>query len=223
MSQRTPRQNLIVNNGSDPFLLSDFVTNLNTLDSAPGIAPCTSSTRPVWGANQSGRLIYETDTRRIIAWSGTAWVEPTAATGEWHASVNPNTTMGPSAAATHTMGTLTALRPCSVLFMIKMHCAMALTGQGNYIIGSLLVDGGDRTIGGQQLDSYMQWPSISSPSQAGLDHRHITFFGFASLTVGNHSIATKFTTGTAASTQIRNYGVSVAGLIVAGAAGASTL
>jgi hypothetical protein len=43
----------------------------------PGV--CTSTTRP--SVPYTGQLIYETDTRRIAAWNGSAWIYETAADG----------------------------------------------------------------------------------------------------------------------------------------------
>ena len=81
MSTRTTKMNLVSNSGSDSFLLQDFATNWNTLDSAPGIYICTSQTRPTWGSNQAGRAIVETDTFRNLIWNGGNWQEPLVAPG----------------------------------------------------------------------------------------------------------------------------------------------
>lgn len=43
----------------------------------PGV--CTSTTRP--SVPYTGQLIYETDTRRVVAWNGSAWIYETAAEG----------------------------------------------------------------------------------------------------------------------------------------------
>ena len=43
----------------------------------PGV--CTSTTRP--SVPYTGQLIYETDTRRVAAWNGSAWIYETAAEG----------------------------------------------------------------------------------------------------------------------------------------------
>jgi hypothetical protein len=53
----------------------DFTDAFSVIDGAPGLFICTSGTRPgTWGANQSGRLILETDTTLIWRWTGVAWV-----------------------------------------------------------------------------------------------------------------------------------------------------
>lgn len=48
-----------------------MATNLQKLDDVPGYKPCTSGTRPSWGAAQAGMLIVETDTGLIWRWDGT--------------------------------------------------------------------------------------------------------------------------------------------------------
>lgn len=62
---------------SDDFHMSVINDNWATLDSTPGILICTSSTRPsgpsAWGAGQTGRFIYETDTKTLLGWDGAAW------------------------------------------------------------------------------------------------------------------------------------------------------
>lgn len=48
---------------------------LSQLDQAPGIFPCTSSTRPSgWGGAQNGIHIFETDRGLLWRWNGTAFV-----------------------------------------------------------------------------------------------------------------------------------------------------
>lgn len=70
----SPRLGLTRMAGSDPFLRQTLVDNYDVLDAYPGYYPCTSTSRPSWGAAQAGMMIVETDTGRLLRWSGTAWV-----------------------------------------------------------------------------------------------------------------------------------------------------
>lgn len=88
MSSLTKRLNLIKPDGTDPFLLSDFTNNFNTIDSHPGIFICTSTTRPSWGVSQNGQLIFETDTRRTLMWNGTSWHDVQLASAAWINGLN---------------------------------------------------------------------------------------------------------------------------------------
>lgn len=56
--------------GTDPFLLTDFNSNTDLIDRAPGVYYCTSSTRPSWSSPQAGRMIVETDTKKMFIWPG---------------------------------------------------------------------------------------------------------------------------------------------------------
>jgi hypothetical protein len=56
--------------GTDPFLLTDFNSNTDLIDRAPGVYYCTSTTRPSWSSPQAGRMILETDTKKMFIWPG---------------------------------------------------------------------------------------------------------------------------------------------------------
>lgn len=73
MPTPTDRLGLITHTLADTFAIQDYTDNWQALDDYPGIFVCTSITRPVWGVNQEGISIYETDTDLIFTWDGTAW------------------------------------------------------------------------------------------------------------------------------------------------------
>lgn len=72
----TPSTKLGINifSTADQFSTAQYNANWQTLDGSPGFYICTSTTRPVWGANQSGMRITETDTLLTWLWNGTAWI-----------------------------------------------------------------------------------------------------------------------------------------------------
>lgn len=117
MSTNSQHLGLKIPDGSDPFLRTDFVQNDNILDSYPGTWIATSTTRPTWGTSQTGMLILETDTRRTMLWSGTAWKEMLTGPAMWYGSLRPNALIAKSTTVTYTVGTFTTHRPGSVLVM----------------------------------------------------------------------------------------------------------
>jgi len=75
MAGSTTRLDLNTFDGSDPFSETPFNINWGKLDAAPGVHVCTSSTRPAypdWDTNQIGRLIFETDTKRLYEYIGSS-------------------------------------------------------------------------------------------------------------------------------------------------------
>lgn len=64
---------LTVPSRTDQFSTSDIAGNWQSIDRAPGVHVCTSSSRPNWNAARAGRMIYETDTDLMWAWTGAAW------------------------------------------------------------------------------------------------------------------------------------------------------
>lgn len=74
MATNTPKTGLVRPALLDQHLITHFQTNADILDKIPGAFLCTSSTRPsTWGVNQTGRTIWETDTKLLWHWSGSAW------------------------------------------------------------------------------------------------------------------------------------------------------
>jgi hypothetical protein len=90
---------LKLNDETDPFQLSDFTANYQILDASPGVFICTSTTRPNWGANQNGRLIFMSDLKQLSYWNNTSgWTDlrdsaPVFAGGYFiDADLNPGST-----------------------------------------------------------------------------------------------------------------------------------
>ena len=112
MSSFTGKLQLKRPDGTDPFLRQDFIDNWNKIDAAPGLHICTSSGRPAWGSGQSGRLIFETDTERVMQWNGTAFVEPAFGPKAYSgALIFSGVTQGEGSTVRRDIGTLTVSRP----------------------------------------------------------------------------------------------------------------
>ena len=100
--------------GSDPFLRADFNYNQDRIDDYPGYFPCTSGTRPTWGAAQAGLLIFETDTGKILRWTGTVWETPNVFPKAVLFTANPGVSVAANTTYTQAMGNFTPPRPCSI-------------------------------------------------------------------------------------------------------------
>jgi hypothetical protein len=70
VSTLTQRLSLLRDTVGDRFRTQDYTDNWLALDDHPGTYVCTSTTRPTWGAAQSGMFIFETDTLRRFLWDG---------------------------------------------------------------------------------------------------------------------------------------------------------
>jgi hypothetical protein len=115
MSSFSTRLSLKRPDGSDPFLRQDYVDNLNKLDAAPGIHICTSSGLPSWGSNENGRLVYETDTDRLMRWNGTAFVEPAYGPKAYSAAITySGITQGESVAINRAIANITVARATNI-------------------------------------------------------------------------------------------------------------
>lgn len=127
MSTTSQHIKLKIPDGSDPFLRTDEVQNLTTIDGYPGTWICTSTTRPTWGASQAGMLILETDTRRQMLWNGTAWKEMLTGPAMWYGSLRPYALINRSTTVSYTVGTFTTHRPGSVLVLASVEAALPNT------------------------------------------------------------------------------------------------
>ena len=74
MPTPSTRMGLRVPATTDRFSTADVAYNWQQLDKYPGIYVCTSGTRPVWGANQAGMVILESNTGLPWEWDGTNFI-----------------------------------------------------------------------------------------------------------------------------------------------------
>lgn len=95
MVAHTSRTGLTRPTNLDQHLTDHYVEDNDILDDIPGPYICTSVTRPsTWGVAQAGRPMYETDTKLLWHWSGSAWqrVYPKGLLGEGSRTTNLSTT-----------------------------------------------------------------------------------------------------------------------------------
>lgn len=119
MVDLTDRVALRKNDGSDPFLRDDFTYNWDRLDDYPGYFPCTAGTHPTWGVDQAGLLIHETDTGKVLRWTGSAFVTPNIFPKVATFTASPAVSIGAGVTYTQAMGSFTPPRTCGVLLMVK--------------------------------------------------------------------------------------------------------
>lgn len=183
MSTYTPRLQLKRNDGSDPFKRQDFVDNWNKLDAAPGITPCTSTSRPSWGASQAGRVILETDTRCEYEWSGTAWLPILTATSGWSLGTQPNVTQARNTSATYSLGTITTSRPGTLLMDLDAVCACIDTTQQS-VAASIWVNGAPAST---LYVGFGQWTGANNNGSYN-DYRTIGSKAWKAVPAGTHTI-----------------------------------
>lgn len=188
---KTSKVGLTTNLENDPFLLTDFNNNWNILDSQPGIFPCTSSTRPSWGAAQAGRSIMETDTFRMLTWSGSTWREPVIAAPMWSLMVAPQQAISAGSMATYTMGTIKVLRPCQLILINSGQMAVR-TSDGQWASFTSYVNG--QAAATNTLSAYSQWPAMVKGNTTA-DYRNEAWFStYSAPAAGNYTIATRANT-----------------------------
>ncbi|MEV7675113.1 hypothetical protein [Streptomyces sp. NPDC088752] len=195
MSGTTPRMGLKTFDSTDPFLRSDFNDNSARLDAYPGQYICTSGTRPAWGPNQAGLRIYETDTRREVVWTGTAWRELLSATTAWSGAISPNVTMGHNTHVYYNLATFQVNRPGSLLVLLHSEfvCKSLYTMNAHF---RPQVDGVDSSVGGGSA-GYMRLTQIQT-SGTGWDRAYMApAMGIKAVGVGSHKFGIHmFTTPT---------------------------
>ena len=203
MSTFTPRLQLKRNDGSDPFKRQDFTDNWNKLDAAPGVTPCTSTSRPAWGAAQAGRAILETDTRCEYVWSGTAWLPILTATSAWVLGVNPSATIAKGAQVTYTLGTITTSRPGTLLVDLTGIMACLDTTQQQV---SLIPYVNNAAINNQS-QGLIQWTGSNNNGSYN-DYRTTNCKGWKAVAPGTHTIQARVAVGTLSTLSIIAYRLS---------------
>jgi hypothetical protein len=146
MSSTTPRLGLKTWDQSDPFLRQDFNDNNGRLDAYPGDYICTSGSRPTWGAAQANMRIYETDTRREMVWTGTAWREILPAGPVFPGSVRPSAVMALDTHVYYRLATFTLTRPGTLLVDLVAEISVQSTYTAN-VACRAQIDGSDALVG----------------------------------------------------------------------------
>lgn len=195
MSTTSQRMGLKIPDGSDPFLRTDFVNNLNIQDQYPGDWICTSTTRPAWGAGQAGMKIVETDTRRTLLWNGTSFKELLYGPAVWWGALRPNATVSQSTSISFTLGTFTVNRPGTLVGFATTEYNLTTRGYMGATT-RILIDGAvasfDTTIAEFVATD---WPN-NSTFGTGTWSTTVPTLGVRNISAGTHSIGIQ-ATGTA--------------------------
>lgn len=209
MSSQTTRMKLKRPDGTDPFLRQDFVDNLNTQDQYPGLYPCTSTTRPVWGAAQNGMCIVETDTRRILQWYGTSWGLVNQYGAAVGLSVTPQVTLGKGTETSYTLGTVSLPRDAR-LYIIGGARVQQQANLRQGVSIDLTVDGTQANFG---FPSRQVWPEGGSGA-VGQNVDVLSLWGYRSVNAGNHTIGCKVYVDTLSNDGVHFYGAKATVLIM---------
>ncbi|MFE4863273.1 hypothetical protein [Streptomyces sp. NPDC056670] len=191
MSGTTTRLGLKTWDQSDPFLRTDFNDNSARLDAYPGAFLCTSASRPAWGANQAGMRIYETDTRRELAWTGTAWREVLSAAPVWPGYVRPDVSMGKDTHVYYKLATFQVNRPGALLVWLDAEVQCQSLYTANFAVRPQ-VDGNDAQVGSSA--SYMRVPQIHTSGGGWSRSWMMPALGLRSVGVGSHNYGIHFYT-----------------------------
>ena len=172
---------LKLNAPSDPFQLTDFITNWGILDASPGIFICTSSSRPAWTAPQAGRLIFMTDLKQLSYFDGAAWNDLRDSAPTFFSSIAPNAAMSPGTNATYSICTFTTPRPCSLaMWYTFTHYVAPNANNGGATQGVSYIptiDGTQVTMAFTPHNTCLQW-----------DNTVTNFVMIPSVTAGQHTL-----------------------------------
>lgn len=200
----SPRMRLQRAAGSDAFKRQYFIDLIDRIDNFPGIVVSTSSSPPSgldWGPAQAGMMTMQSDTGRLMRFTGSSWVPienygrsgganltPAGATETFGAAVpTRNYTMAPS---------LTLTRTCTVRFMIVCtiirHAEQPSAPTSTKTFSATpLFDGADAGIAYGDTFPY-------DPGTVDLDRKRTIVFGTKSnATPGVHTIGVSCTTSSA--------------------------
>lgn len=205
MSTFTPRLQLKRNDGSDPFKRQDFTDNWNKMDAAPGTHVCTSTSRPAWGASQSGRLILETDTRCQYEWSGTSWLPILTASNAWGLGVNPNASVAKNTTVTYTLGTITTSRPGTLLIDLTGILACVDTTQQSMSLYPIV---NSATISNPS-PGFIQWTGSNNNGSYNV-YSTTNTKGWKAVAAGTHTIQARVTVGNISTLSVLAYRLSAA-------------
>lgn len=191
MSTLSPRMSLKRPDDTDPFLTQDFVDNWNKIDAAPGVHICTSTTRPSWGVNQTGRTVFLTDWKCFQYWSGSAWLNERAATGLFAGGAVFDATLSKNAVVTYNLVNFTTPRPASLAIAMSMtvSCDSRFTQD---VYGRIVYDGGDTLLGA--YSDAMRFTGRSDDSSADMKMT-MTMLGVVNVSAGAHTLGGKLTIG----------------------------
>lgn len=225
MSLLTTRLGIKKPQDPDPFLVSDFQTNYDLIDSYPGVFVCTSGTKPAWGSSQAGQMIFCTDNKTVLAWTGSAWVSPLALPAAWNlfSGLNVTQTAGSPTASTtgvYTLGTVFSSRACSAIFIATLDVEAQLEYvEHNGVINMTFAGSTGSSLAGGQWGHDATYAAGGESNQGVSSANNNTVVAVGSLGLPNNSTTTvsmsvtttaqNIATGTTASMTLRTASVAI--------------
>jgi hypothetical protein len=194
MSTPTPRLGILKPEGSDPFRRTDFNDTWDLLDDAPGTHICTSGSRPSWGSDQAGRLIVETDTNRILRWTGSAFYQVRQSPNGWSFFNDwSDETVAHNTGVEKSIGNVVTSTPGQMVFICvsNVQCERASVQD---VSTGFKVDGTFRH-GAEKALTRWAIPGGSLPGSPDNDTRDATVMGTASLSAGSTPLKVTFDVG----------------------------
>jgi hypothetical protein len=187
MSTTSQHMGLKIPDGSDPFLRTDFVNNLNIQDQYTGDWICTSTTRPAWGAAQTGMKIIETDTRRTLMWNGTAFKELLYGPAVWWGALRPDAVVNHGTTVSYTLGTFTVNRPGTLVAIASVEYNLTTRGFMG-VTSRIRIDGANSGFD-TNIAEYLAtgWPN-NSTFGTGTWSTTVPALGVRNISAGTHSI-----------------------------------
>ena len=186
----SPHLSLKRNSGEDPFLRTDFVSNWDKIDLAPGIHICTYGTRPTWGPAQAGRTILETDTGRELVWTVTGgvgtWREQVVAPAIWYfGKTYPS---GRNGTWYEIMGNVVLKRPSAIMTINSVRCGAAANKSPSVYFHPFIA-GNPCDLPTNRDGALLSWDATNASSANVMDQRSTTFYGLSPvLPAGTHEI-----------------------------------
>lgn len=185
MATFTTYLGLKVNASTDPFLLSDFTSNWNTIDANPGIFICSSTTRPSYSSGQAGRLIFMNDLKQLSYWNGSSWQDLRDSAPIFSSGSFINTSMSAGSSPTFTICSFTTPRPCSLaIWLTATYQCSNQRNQDAY--QSILFDGVKQNLGSFREQIRFSGNNSDSGNTAGENAASLTVV--PSVAAGTHTI-----------------------------------
>lgn len=201
---------LKLNDQSDPFALADFNANWSLLDASPGTFICTSTSRPNWGAAQTGRMIFMRDLKQHSFWDGTNWNDLRNAVPVFSGGTYLNTTINPGASPTFNVLTFTTPRP-SALAIIATGTYTYPNNKSQDAQQAINFDGVKQMMGGYQEQIRFAGDSGDNGANSGANATSMAVI--PSVATGQHKIGIQVAVQNAHKTAVTVVGVKVLAFI----------
>lgn len=210
MATFSPVLGLKLNSESDPFQLSDFISNYGIIDASPGTYTCTSTSRPSWSTAQAGRLIFMTDLKQLSYWSGTGWFDLRDSAPVFAGGAFLNTPISHGSSPVFTILTFTTPRPSALAIWATATYTFP-NNKTQDVTQAVVFDGSPSIMGSFQDQVRMSGDGGDSGATAGQNATSLALV--PSITAGQHKIGVKVSVGSGYPVGITLVGVKIIAMI----------